>query len=166
MKRAAASALLWLLFGCAASACESLDNAEAFSLKTRKPVLGDEVHLTYGFGARRDPRSNTVRFHTGVDWAAPRGTSVVAALGGRVESAKADHAYGKAVVIDHGAVWKTRYAHLDSFEVQEGDCVRADTIIGRIGSTGSVNGPALHFEVLRNGMFMDPLRVPAKSPGD
>ena len=129
-----------------AAACPSLDsNGEAFSLKTRKPVLGDNVHLGTTFGMRIDPILNTRRMHPGVAWLADRGTPVVAASAGKVLSASVMGEYGNTVIIDHGGGWHTLYAHLERLQVKEGDCVEALMVIAAVGSTGLVAGPRLYF---------------------
>jgi len=111
-------------------------------------------------------RSNRpwIQNRTGIQHAAPIGTPVVAVHGGRVDRARTLGAYGNAVVIDHGAGIKTLYAYLGSFDVREGDCVAAGTMIGRLGPPGELiwppvgavsepAGPALHFEVSTDGRF-------------
>ena len=103
--------------------------------------------------------------HTGVDWAAPHGTPVIAAGRGRVSAAGTDGAYGNRVIIDHGGAWQTLYSQLASFSVREGDCVQAGTIIGGVGTTGLSTGPHLHFEVRRNGEPVDPLILPTLPQG-
>jgi murein DD-endopeptidase MepM/ murein hydrolase activator NlpD len=166
LKRTAASlvASALLLFGHPASACAVLDGkGEVSPLKTRKPVLGDDVRLVTGFGMRRDPMLRTSRMHAGMAWAAPRGTPVVAANGGRVVSASVVDEYGNTVILDHGGGWQTLYAHLDTLAVHEGDCVEARAVIGSIGSTGLAYGPRLYFEVRRNGQPINPLSVPVES---
>jgi murein DD-endopeptidase MepM/ murein hydrolase activator NlpD len=162
------AAMAWLLFGQAAAACDTADGkADESPLHTRKPVLGEEVWLTSGFGMRLHPLLNVRRMHAGIDWAAPPGTPVIAAAGGRVVSARASGEYGWAVIIDHGAGWRTLYAHLSAFDVREGDCVAALAVIGKSGATGLSTGPKLHFEVHRNGQAIDPLRLPASgAPAD
>ena len=150
-----------LLLGAnAAAACETFAGpADTSPLHTRKPVNGEDVRLATGFGMRRHPLLMINKMHTGVDWSAPTGTPVVAAGGGRVSFAGVKGEYGKVVFIDHGGGWQTAYAHLSSIEVGEGDCVAALTVIGRIGSTGLSSGPQLHFEVLHQGRYLDPMNV-------
>ena len=79
---------------------------------TREAGRRDDVRLTSGFGMRRDPILNTRKLHVGIDWAAPIGTPVLAAAGGRVLFAGVEGELGRAVRIDHGAGWHTTYAHL------------------------------------------------------
>lgn len=147
----------------AASACERLESEES-PLETRRPVLGDEARLAAGFGLRTHPILAIQRMHTGVDWAAPLGTSVIAAGRGRVSSAGREGEYGNRIIIDHGGQWQTFYSQLDRFSVQEGDCVDVGTVIGAVGTTGLSTGPHLHFEVRRNGQPLDPMVVSTKQP--
>ena len=87
---------------------------------------------------RRDPILRARASCTpGIDWAAPIGTPVVAAAGGRVALAGVEGELGRTVRIDHGAGWQTVYAHLSAFDVREGDCVAALSIIGKVGSHGT-----------------------------
>jgi len=153
-----------LLSGHPASACATLDGkGEVPPLKTRKPLVGgDDVRLVTGFGMRRDPMLRELRMHAGIGWAAPRGTPIVAADGGRVVSAGVVEKYGNTVILDHGGGWQTLYAHLDTVVVQEGDCIEAQAAVGSIGSTGLAHGPRLYFEVRRNGQPINPLTVPVE----
>jgi murein DD-endopeptidase MepM/ murein hydrolase activator NlpD len=148
--------------GHAASACD-LPEPGKLSLM-RRPVLGDKVHLTSGFGVRMHPILQMKKLHTGVDWAAPTGTPVVASADGRVVSAATAGEYGNTIVIDHGSGWQTLYAQLSSFKVREGDCVKANAVIGAVGTSGLSAGPHLHFEVRQNGEPVDPLSV--RQPGN
>jgi len=148
-----------------AAACDTVTgNADASPLHTRRPVQGDEVRLTTGFGLRRHPILSIPKMHTGIDWSAPTGTPVLAAGGGQVLFAGLQGENGNAVLIDHGAGWRTLYAHLSGFDVREGDCVAPLTVIGKVGSTGLSWGPHVHFEVHANGEPVDPLRLPSKEP--
>jgi murein DD-endopeptidase MepM/ murein hydrolase activator NlpD len=122
-----------------------------------------EAELTSGFGARRDPKDGRGRPHRGVDLAAPRGTPVLAPAAGRVamaaESWGEDGRYGRTVLVDHGEGYQTVYTHLDAILVAEGDQVEAGSTLGRVGTSGWVTGPHLHFEVLRDGEPVDPASV-------
>jgi murein DD-endopeptidase MepM/ murein hydrolase activator NlpD len=96
------------------------------------------------------------RKHEGVDIGAATGTPVHAAQGGRVVSASYEGAYGNAIYIDHGGGIQTHYAHLSKFQVSSGSTVSQGQVIGLSGATGNVTGPHLHFEVLKNGVRVDP----------
>jgi len=124
----------------------------------RRPVEGRQ---TSGFGMRRHPILRYARMHTGVDWAARTGTPIVAAGNGVVIKARRDGGYGNRVEIQHGNGYVTTYSHLSRFGrgVSEGVRVRQGQVIGYVGSTGLSSGPHLHYEVIVNGNYVDPLRI-------
>ncbi|MFA0732232.1 MAG: hypothetical protein LKKZDAJK_003006 [Candidatus Fervidibacter sp.] len=119
-----------------------------------RPVSGPIVS---GFGYRRHPILGGVRFHCGVDIAAPYGTPIRAAADGVVVFAGWRRAYGNTVIIDHGNGLATLYAHCSELLVSEGVVVRQGQIIARVGSTGLATGPHLHFEVRHYGEPVNPL---------
>jgi hypothetical protein len=123
---------------------------------TIEPVTGAE---TSSYGYRRDPFTNRRKMHKGVDYRAPRGTPVVAAGPGVVKLARRKSGYGRVVMIDHGHGVQTRYAHLQSIDVDRGDRVFPGSLIGTVGSTGRATGPHLHFELRIDGEAYDPLQV-------
>jgi len=105
-------------------------------------------------------------FHSGIDMAAPAGTIVRAAAGGRVRVAWSPAGYGLYVVVDHGGGIGTLYGHLESTAVLSGDAVAPGAELGRVGSTGLSTGPHLHFEVRRGGRPVDPAPwLPARGRG-
>lgn len=97
--------------------------------------------------------------HTGVDFAAERGTPVRAVGDGVVTLAGWNGNYGKAIDIQHGSTYTSRYAHLNGFAegVHSGATVRKGQIIGYVGSTGRSTGPHLHFELYKDQQYVDPL---------
>ena len=109
------------------------------------------------FGNRIDPFTHRLSFHPGVDLVAPSGTPILAAAGGRVIFAGPKGGYGNAVEIDHGNGLITRYGHASRILVHEGDLVLPLQHVADIGSTGRSTGPHLHFEVLVNGVPVDPM---------
>ena len=115
--------------------------------------------LTSTFGPRRHPILKTVRIHKGVDWAAPRGTSVHAAFAGTLAYAGDGKGYGNLVRIDHGGGRETRYAHLSRFapDLKAGRKLAAGELIGYVGTTGLSTGPHLHFELYVGAEAVDPL---------
>nr|WP_246408638.1 peptidoglycan DD-metalloendopeptidase family protein [Parvularcula dongshanensis] len=119
-------------------------------------VVPTQGELTSAFGPRTHPIVGEPANHRGIDIAAPRGTPVSAAGGGRVTQAGEQGAYGLTVVIDHGAGLLTRYAQLDAIDVQWNEDVAAGQRIGAVGSSGQSTGPHLHFEVRRDGEWVDP----------
>lgn len=122
-----------------------------------QPVEG--ARLSSVFGRRRHPVYGDVRMHTGVDFAAARGTSVHATAPGRVSFIGRRSGYGRVVEVAHGAEITTRYAHLSAVPdgLSVGDSVAAGDVIGSVGVTGTATGPNLHYEVRVNGRPTDPL---------
>lgn len=121
---------------------------------TIKPVKG---YLTAGFGMRVDPFTGEFKPHLGVDISAPRGTPVVATANGVVKFAGFYHGYGKLVIIRHGTLFETWYAHLSTITVSPGNKVKRGDIIGSVGSTGITTGTHLHYEVHAGGRPTNPL---------
>ncbi|MFI0977400.1 M23 family metallopeptidase [Streptomyces sp. NPDC021093] len=113
------------------------------------------------YGTREHPLTGVTKLHTGVDFAAGRGTPATAAWQGTVVFAGLTKAYGNRVVIDHGSVGgkrlQTTYSHLSVLRVSKGRAVTVGTVVGDVGSTGLSTGPHLHFEVILDGYYTDPL---------
>lgn len=112
--------------------------------------------LSSNFGYRTHPISGRRIFHNGIDIAAATGTAVNAYADGRVTHVARDNTLGKYITIDHGGGLQTRYLHLSATRVSVGDNVSAGQRIGSVGNTGYSTGPHLHFEVLKNGSFVNP----------
>ncbi|HEY6642303.1 M23 family metallopeptidase [Povalibacter sp.] len=110
------------------------------------------------FGQRTDPFSGRTATHKGIDFAGPAGSQVVAVAAGVVTYAKDRFGYGKTVEINHGNGYVTRYAHNQRTLVTPGDTVQKGQSIALLGSTGRSTGPHLHFEVLKNGRAIDPMK--------
>ncbi|AOT71722.1 murein hydrolase activator EnvC family protein [Geosporobacter ferrireducens] len=115
------------------------------------------TRVTSPFGNRIHPILKTKKMHTGIDIGIPSGKNVVAALDGTVIHADWLGGYGKTVMIDHGGGIVTLYAHNSSLLVKENDKVKRGDTISKAGSTGMSTGPHLHFEVRKNGEYVDPL---------
>ena len=113
--------------------------------------------ISSAFGMRVHPITGRYKLHTGVDIAAGYGTSIHAAANGLVISTGWMRAYGQTVVIDHGSGVHTWYCHCSSINVSEGQQVSRGQVIAQVGSTGMSTGPHLHFSVLKNGDFVNPL---------
>lgn len=135
------------------------NNSKRFLM--RRPVRGDDVRLTSGFGYRFHPLLNERRMHTGVDWAATPGTPILAAGNGVIEEAGRKGQYGNYVRIRHGNGYQTAYGHMSRIGdgVGPGVKIRQGQLIGYVGSTGMSSGPHLHYEVLVNTRFVDPLSI-------
>ena len=114
-----------------------------------------------GFGLRKHPILGSVRQHTGVDWAAPLGTPIYASGNGTVEKVGWESGYGKYVKLRHSNGYETAYGHMTAFAkgIVAGGRVRQGQVIGFVGSTGLSTGPHLHYEILVNGRFVDPMRI-------
>ena len=121
----------------------------------------DGARLSSGFGMRRHPILGYTLMHKGVDFAAPRGTPIYAAGEGKIEIAKRNGGYGKYIRIRHTGEYSTAYAHLSGFAkgIAPGRRVRQGQVIGYVGTTGRSTGPHLHYEVLRSGAQINPLRL-------
>jgi murein DD-endopeptidase MepM/ murein hydrolase activator NlpD len=125
----------------------------------RKPV--NNAIMRSGFGSRRHPILGYVKMHTGVDWATPYGTPIFASGNGVVEVAGVEGGYGKYVKLKHNNGYETAYGHMSAFAkgLEPGKRVRQGQVIGFVGSTGQSTGPHVHYEILVNGRFVDPMRI-------
>jgi murein DD-endopeptidase MepM/ murein hydrolase activator NlpD len=136
---------------------ESGKSAKKFLV--RKPV--NTAIMTSGFGGRRHPILGYVRMHTGVDWATAYGTPIFASGNGVLATVGTEGGYGKYIRIKHANGYETGYGHMSAFAkgMEAGKKVRQGQVIGFVGSTGGSTGPHVHYEILVNGRFVDPLRV-------
>lgn len=121
------------------------------------PTLSQSI--TDYFGWRTHPITGEQQYHSGIDIGAGMGESVMAAGMGEVIFAGDGGGYGNMVKIDHGDGLITAYAHLSSILASVGDLVDVGDIIGLVGSTGNSTGPHLHFEILQDGVPIDPLQI-------
>lgn len=125
----------------------------------RKPV--SNAIMRSGFGGRRHPILGYTKMHTGVDWAAPYGTPIFASGNGTVEKAGWEGGYGKYIRLKHPNGYETAYGHMTAFAkgMEPGKRVRQGQVIGFVGSTGLSTGAHVHYEILVNGRFVDPMRI-------
>src|SRR5450432_1590282 len=125
----------------------------------RKPV--NNAIMRSGFGGRRHPILGYVKMHTGVDWATPYGTPICASGNGVVEKVGWEGGYGKYVRLKHNNGYETAYGHMSAFAkgMEPGKRVRQGQVIGFVGSTGMSTGAHVHYEILVNGRFVDPMRI-------
>ncbi|HKF09530.1 MAG TPA: M23 family metallopeptidase [Xanthobacteraceae bacterium] len=136
---------------------ESGKSAKKFLV--RKPVA--DGNITSGFGGRNHPLLGYDKMHTGVDWASSTGTPVFAAGTGVIDKIGWEGGYGKYIRIRHANGYETAYGHLSAFarSMEAGKKVRQGQVIGYVGSTGLSTGAHLHYEILINGRFVDPIRI-------
>jgi murein DD-endopeptidase MepM/ murein hydrolase activator NlpD len=125
----------------------------------RKPV--NTAIMRSGFGGRRHPILGYVKMHTGVDWSTPYGTPIFAAGNGVVERVGWEGGYGKFIRLKHNNGYETAYGHMSAYAkgMEVGKRVRQGQVIGFVGSTGMSTGAHVHYEILVNGRFVDPMRV-------
>lgn len=138
-----------------------------FNLK-RMMVLNDIVsvmplarpigyaRMSSGFGTRIDPFNGRLARHTGLDFAGPTGTNILAAVDGVVKDTGWQTGYGKAIDVEHGYGFSTKYGHLSAILVKPGQRVKKGEVIGKLGSTGRSTGPHLHYEVRYNNVPLNP----------
>jgi len=137
-----------------------------FSIKKsflRTPV--DGARITSSFGARKHPILGYTKMHKGLDFGASRGTPIYAAGDGVIIEARRKGAYGNYIKIHHNNNYSTAYAHLNGFakKIRRGTKVKQGDIIGYVGTTGRSTGPHLHYELIKNGVQINPLSVKTTS---
>ena len=116
------------------------------------------THLASGFGYRIHPIYKTIKMHTGIDFAAPTGTPIYATGDGLVDAQTGPKSgYGNAIVIDHGFGYQSLYGHCSRIIVNPGQKVKRGQVIGYVGSSGLSVGPHVHYEVIKNGVKIDPI---------
>ena len=120
------------------------------------PIHG---RLTSPFGYRSDPFTGARSFHSGVDLAAPTGTSVKATLDGRIAETGFNRIYGNYVIITHDRGYQSLYGHLSAIYVKRGQYVTQGAVVGAVGNTGYSTGPHLHLSIYKNGSLINPFSV-------
>jgi murein DD-endopeptidase MepM/ murein hydrolase activator NlpD len=156
LKTALAKALDDALEDVLKDAVENVLKGEAANTPFIWPVEHPNRYVTSTFHGSRRVGGGRVGGHQGVDIIVPKGTPVVATADGTVSFAGSESGYGYLVRITHADGLETWYAHLDSFDVDEGDPVSRGQEIGEVGQTGRATAPHLHYEVHQDGVPVDP----------
>ena len=121
--------------------------------------FGKTFRLTSQYGMRKHPISGKTKMHNGADFAAPKGTPILAIGPGKVILNQWVSGYGYMIAIRHPDGTVSRYAHMASKSpLKVGATVRAGQQIGRVGATGNATGPHLHLEIMRGKTFLDPVK--------
>lgn len=134
---------------------------------TRQEINGDLFHrplksrywMSSPYGWRSSPFTGQRSFHGGTDMATSQGTSIYAALDGRVTFTGYNETYGNYVIVTHHSGYKSLYAHMSAITCTKGQYVYTNTVIGKVGSTGKSTGPHLHFAVYKNGKSLNPMSL-------
>ncbi len=127
---------------------------------TGRPIKRGWISSNYG--TRTNPFSGKLQFHKGMDFAGKLGSDVLAVAGGVVTWSSDRYGYGNLVEVNHGNGFITRYGHNRENLVSVGETVKRGQIISHMGSTGRSTGPHVHFEVLKNGRQINPLKFVQK----
>ena len=129
------------------------------SIPSIQPVNSSDLRrMASGYGYRIDPFTKARRMHFGMDFSAKRGTPIYATGDGTVSRADSRAAgFGKHVRIDHGFGYVTIYAHMDRYLVVKGDKIKRGDLIGYVGSSGRSVAPHLHYEIVKDGVKINPI---------
>ena len=124
-----------------------------------QPVkINDLKRISSYFGYRIDPIYKVKKFHSGIDFSAPKGTDVFATGDGVVKKIRhSRRGYGNTITIDHGYGYLTFYAHLSKILVKKGQKVKRGEVIGLVGNTGKSTAPHLHYEIVKNNKKINPI---------
>lgn len=139
------------------SEVDSKKKSNLETINDAKSVLPADGKITSKFGLRRHPIQGDMRFHYGVDISAPKGTEIYPIKDGVVIFSGEKPGYGNIIIIDHGDGLVSKYAHNEVNIAKEGEEVKTNNVIAKVGNTGSSTGPHLHFELLYNGININPL---------
>lgn len=138
------------------------------SIPAIQPIANQELtRLASGFGIRIHPILKVRKLHTGLDYSAPRGTPIYATGDGKIITVRTNFGgYGKEVEIDHGYGFVTKYAHMESFNVKQGQKIKRGECIGYVGNTGRSTAPHLHYEIIKDGQKINPVHYFYKDIND
>ncbi len=120
-----------------------------------KPIP-DSSSVSRGFGQAQDPFTGKLKKHFGMDFVAEKGAPIIAAASGFVERTETHPIWGKRMIVDHGNGYKSIYAHVGEIKVSNGRHVKRGDIIGYIGLSGLTSGPHIHYELIVNGLPVNP----------
>ena len=136
---------------------EAVKNHNDLILATPSIRPLDGGYISSNFGYRKDPFTQKMQYHDGLDISASRGTPVYATADGVVRNCYYNGGgYGKMITIDHGYGFTTVYAHLNKYIVKKGQQIKRGQKIGEVGNTGRSTGPHLHYEVQKFGVTKNP----------
>lgn len=122
------------------------------------PIKPGESKISSTFGTRVAPKKNASTNHKGIDYASPKGTPVYAPADGVVIlTAKNVKGYGTMIKMKHKFGFETIYGHLSNYIVNTGDTIKMGKVIGYVGNTGVSTGPHLHYEIIKNGININPI---------
>ena len=129
------------------------------SIPAIQPIHNEELNrLASGYGMRLHPILKVRKMHTGIDFSAAKGTPVYATGDGVIVEVNTEFGgYGKSIIIDHGFGFTSRYAHLNDFNVKRGQKIKRGDQIGSVGNTGSATAPHVHYEVMKEGKYLNPV---------
>ncbi len=129
------------------------------SIPAIMPVANkDLTRVASGYGMRIHPVYKTYKMHTGMDFTAPIGTDIYSTGDGVVVEADfSKGGYGNHVVVDHGFGYQTLYGHMSKINVKKGQKISRGELLGVVGNTGTSTGPHLHYEVIKNGVKINPV---------
>lgn len=133
-----------------------------------QPIANQQLkRLASGFGMRMHPILKVRKMHYGLDYSAPRGTPIYATGDGKVVKVSSSlGGYGNHVEIDHGYGFVTKYAHMQKFNVKQGQMVKRGECIGYVGNTGRSTAPHLHYEIIKDGEKINPIHYFFKNVSD
>ncbi|NQZ06494.1 MAG: M23 family metallopeptidase [Algicola sp.] len=131
-------------------------NIEKGSYLSGRPITSG--WLSSYFGSRKDPFTGLPAVHKGIDFAGKHGDTVIATGAGVISWASERYGYGQMIEVDHGDGFKTRYGHNEQLLVEVGDVVDKGQLIAKMGSSGRSTGPHVHYEILKGGKQINPLK--------
>ena len=117
----------------------------------------DLTRMASGYGYRIHPIFKTHKFHSGIDFTAPKGTPIYATGNGTVTTAENGNGYGNHIVINHGYSYSSLYAHMSKIVCKPGKKVKRGELIGYVGSTGTSTAPHVHYEVIKGERKVNPI---------